>query len=172
MRILLLGLCCVSLLPAQWGFLRSDPKIETLTLHDDGPAEMDVQRILVLHFASEQRGEPKPPELAPYFADALRAWLVAADISVPTAPTTAGIREARILGFDFLVRGRTEVFYQGGENALKVRVFSELLDLSESPARIVWQGRKTARWSRRKPPAECLLYVASDFVADWLWEKH
>ena len=172
MRILLLLLSAGSLLPAQWGFFRSDPRIETLALHDAAPAEMDEKRVLVMRFRSDQQGEPAPPDFAPYISDALAAWLIAVDVAVPREPTSAGIEAARILGFDYLVRGRTELYYQGGEHGLKARVWAELIDLSEEPAVIVWQGRKTASWVRRKPPHDCLLYLASDFVADWLWEKH
>lgn len=172
MRLLFLLLSAAAVLPAQWNVLRSDPKIETLAMHDAGPADMDEKRVLVLPFESDQMGEPPPPDLAPHFSDALAAWLIAADVVVPRAPTAAGPDAARILGFDFLVRGRTEVYYQGGSAALKTRVWVELIDLSQDPGEIVWQGRKTARWARRKPPSDCLLYLASDFVADWLWEKH
>ncbi|MBI1353580.1 MAG: hypothetical protein GC160_04485 [Acidobacteria bacterium] len=159
-------------LPAQFGFLHSDPRIETLSLHDDGPAEMDERRILVLPFDVLQAGEPAPPAFAPHLSDALAAWLVAADVVVPRSHTIAGVDAARALGFDFLVRGRMELYYQGGASALRTRISAELVDLREEPTVILWQGRKTARWRRRLPPEECLLYLASDFVADWLREKH
>jgi hypothetical protein len=153
-------------------FVGSDPKIDTLVLHDAGPAEMDQRRILILPFESDQTLEPAPPDFAPHLKDALGAWLAAAEATVPFQPTTAGVAAARAAGFDFLVRGRTELYYQGGRQALKIRIRAELLDLTRRPAEVVWRGRKTAAWSRRKPPEDCLLYLASDFVADWLWEKH
>ena len=169
--------CCLllvsaALLPAQWKLLRSDPKIETLALHDAGPSKLDRRRILVLPFETPQPGAPPPPAFAPHLGDALAAWLVAADVVVPSAPTVAGVEAARALGFDYLVRGRLELYYQGGPNALRARVSAELIDLSEEPAAVRWRGRKTARWARRLPPEECLLYLASDFVADWLHEEH
>ncbi len=172
MRLLALLIGFAAADPALWNFLGSDPKINTLALHDAGPAEMDQKRVLVMRFPSEQQGTPAPPDFALYLRDALAAWLIAVDVSVPSEPSSAGLEAARILGFDYVVRGRTEVFYQGGANALKAQVWAELIDLSTEPAEIVWQGRKTAIWKRRKPPEECLLYLASDFVADWLWEKH
>lgn len=172
MRFLTLLLCATVAAPAQWNFLGSDPQIETLALHDAGPADMDQKRVLVMRFPTQQQGAPAPPDFAPYLSDALSAWLIAVDVAVPSEPTSAGLKAARTLGFDYVVRGRTEIYYQGGANALKAQVWAELVDLSTEPGEIVWQGRKTAVWKRRKPPEECLLYLASDFVANWLWEKH
>ncbi len=94
-------------------FQGSDPKIETVVMHAGDLADMDQKRILVLPFESEQAGEPIPPDFARHLRDALGAWLVATEATVPFEPTTAGVAATRAAGFDFLVRGRTELFYQG-----------------------------------------------------------